>query len=1020
MRQQCRVSGCGVIARVAASLCLMAGLIGLLVLGGAAQMVGLSDADARQRLSQVGIHQPGVAVPVRLGRGLGDCSSQLMEVPVSIQLDLTQLGGLHGSALDPYRIKVVSEAPAIVASRFERLGPGRIKVSWMASSDSHEANYLVYLGQQESGPPPRYVESPVLGNGDPLRGFGAQGALSYPYHSSVTVTDWNGDGIRDIIIGSWQDFAHLFINLGSDDNIVLSEHEHYTLTADNGPVAYKVPDHALAGTTVLLADLNQDGLVDILIGGYVGTGGIVYYENKGTRDADGWWEFRNGVRISGTNRLSSPRVAVHDWDGDGINDLLLTSRKYGSSVYWCHIRGWVGGVPIVDPPAVLHTADGAEIRADADMLGAVPHVVDWDGDGYDDLILTGTKEYLLLFRNTGQRAADGTPVLQPGVRAKDGLGRELAITGGEKALAFLEPDSRGRRHVVSSSPLQFHRNALKQGYAFVSSQPINVVSQKTIDLVKLNGLQFVDWYGRGNPDLVTGGPQGLLVYEYVDGKYQEPKRIQVDSVTDDWFGCPDFGEYRSLYPKPLFVDWNGDGLLDLVVVSEHSWRFGYLHLYENLGDWRFGPEKRIVIGGTHDWAAYTDGRVGQGIVVDKELFLDFLSYPTEQNIDPQGGSIDFWYKSTFNYRDKVERYFFASQDNVAVNQGRPLFGALKNTDGSITFTAWNSSVATEPLDWKAGEWHHFEFSWGNEGLAVRLDGRLVASHPTPVKPGRIGRRLHLASKPTPYIQGKREVPTRIGNAPRGADQPIYGVLDEFRIRNRQGDDLLYLPFDGTADGAEGALSATMTDDRGQSGLRMLYGYRSVPAFADLDGDGTIDAIIPTGDGTRGRDTHEDFGSPYDGPDGTFGRGYLVLYRNKSQDKMGPFTEGEILRHTDGAPLRVHYRTQVLATEWYSDGRMDIILASEHLSQRKGQVNAGVDIYRNESTGDALMFASREPMQKLISQFEPWHDVQIAETDWFGDGDKTLAVLSDGGLRLFKRQYLRETPTVYHGEVIDLR
>jgi hypothetical protein len=833
--------------------------------------------------------------------------------------------------------------------------------------------------------------------------------LTHPYISSVTLMDWNDDGIKDVIIGSWQDFVYVFQNIGTDRQIILSENESYKIYAEDGPIAYNNPYHALAMATAVVADFNQDGFPDVLVGGYIGAQGILYYENKGTKDIHQSWEFKKGFRIPGTESFFSSRVAVYDWNDDGIQDLIITTRGFGAAVYFMQVE-WRNSLPTTKTPRVLRTTDGNEVRAPADVYALVPHVIDWDGDGFPDVLCSSGANYLLYYRNTGKRDAAGLPLLEPGVQARDNFGLLVHISGGEKALTFVE-NSSGRIDMVSSAPLQYHANFARKGFAFSGTETIPLVSQKTIDPASLQGIQFVDWFGRGNPDLVLGGPQGLTVYPYKDGKYQEPQSFPVDEDTKDWFGCPDYGEWTRLYPKPQLIDWNGDGKLDLVVVTEHSWRFGYIHLYENLGNWRFGPEKRIIIGGTHSWATYTQGKIGQGIQVTNRLYRDFLSYPTQGNLDPNGGSISFWHQNDYDFQDGAERYFFASQYEVSANSGTPVFSARKNPDGSLTFTTWNQSITTEPLTWKPGEWHHYRFAWGPAGLEIALDQQVVLKDTTPIRPGRLGGRLHIAGKPTPWIQMNRELPSRYAGNIRSAQQPLLGVLDEFTIADARNEILLYLPFDGTADGQGAALSAYATDDTGKSGLRMLYAYRSVPGFGDIDGDGTVDVLVPVSDGTRGDEGQPDYGAPFDGPQGMFGRAYLTLYRNRSTQHMGDFTPGEVLQHSNGSAFRTHYRTMVVVADWNNDGKNDILLGSEYLPQRKGQINNGLDLYLNESIGDQTTFSARIPMTKLLREFTPWHDLHLAVVDWFKDGDLNLAVLSDGGLRLFKRQYLMENPQV---------
>ena len=145
-----------------------------------------------------------------------------------------------------------------------------------------------------------------------------------------------------------------------------------------------------------LVDLDQDGLIDIVMGDSVGR--ISLYRNEGSA-SEPLWQTGQMLRLSDgasiqKNYLAIPEVV--DWDGDGDLDLLVGSEY--SAVITLYTNTGQSGVPVFEDAGTLE-ADGAELQLPYEPCPeapffttdytAAPEAVDWDGDGDLDLLAGG-------------------------------------------------------------------------------------------------------------------------------------------------------------------------------------------------------------------------------------------------------------------------------------------------------------------------------------------------------------------------------------------------------------------------------------------------------------------------------------------------------------------------------------------------------------------------------------------------------------------------------------------------------
>ncbi|MEZ4699148.1 MAG: VCBS repeat-containing protein [Rhodothermales bacterium] len=375
--------------------------------------------------------------------------------------------------------------------------------------------------------------------------------------------DYEGDGDLDLLVGvdDWGDYGwdNAFDAQGQWTNgplhgfIYLVENDAGAYVNRGRLQAAGAPIDVYGAPTPNAADFDGDGDLDLIAGEFVDK--LTWFENIGSREAPVYAAGRYLASDAGVIAMDLQMIipVAVDWDRDGDVDLVVGDED-GRVALIEHTGRVADRMPVFKPPVYFRQKAGLL------KFGALvtPVSVDWDDDGDEDLIAGNTAGYIGFIENLD----GGDPPRWATPHYLTAGGRPIRLQAGP------------------NGSIQGPAEA-KWGYTTLS---------------------VADWDGDGRKDLVVNSIWGRVEWYRNAGETLEAARpVQVD-----WPGAPPKPAWNWWDPAPgtlatqwrttpAAVDWNRDGLMDLVMLDHE----GYLALYERAlrsGERVLLPGRRIFHG----------------------------------------------------------------------------------------------------------------------------------------------------------------------------------------------------------------------------------------------------------------------------------------------------------------------------------------------------------------------------------------------------------------------------------------
>jgi len=431
-------------------------------------------------------------------------------------------------------------------------------------------------------------ESPIFDGGTYLQAGFAGSMINVGARATPSAVDWDNDGMLDLVAGAYDGCIHIYLNSDAvPPDFSYSPVSGYSVLEDDSDLI--VPSRR---SSPVVADIDGDGNKDLLSGNTDGQ--LLFYRNIGT-DTEPAFSGYSFVQSDGVpiDLSGSPRSRpfVCDWTGDGCLDVLIGAGDGKIHLY--------RGIPAPDETDVgrglllnlgleeIVQADGNDIQVPG---YSVPSFADWNNDLLKDLIIGqgGSSGYAKV-RVYLNAATEAEPQFADYFYAQsNGVDLTLPASGClgcfPRVVYWDQDDRKDLLVGLADGTVKIFTN-------------IGTDENPTFDIgatirVGTTGIQILDVGARATPTFVDWDSDGMLdlVVGALDGKVHIYYNCSGDDASQPQFCLSDSdGAYAqeddtslivpSMRSSPVVLDLDGDGNKDLLTGNTD----GQLLFYKNVG-----------------------------------------------------------------------------------------------------------------------------------------------------------------------------------------------------------------------------------------------------------------------------------------------------------------------------------------------------------------------------------------------------------------------------------------------------